>query len=239
MYGNLRMLGGSNHLLVPTNVLRVSGEIVRVESSTSSVINALYPGEIGSVITPRATWVLKGANHSGRQFNFAMGRVLGSWALPRRRLKRLAIRALHGAGPRAAPDARRGARRRRRFELVYTILDGSFGDEAWRASSAGRRKVRVRENPSKGASQCVVLSNGGKPCDTSDIPNLPTSLSVWERALGVWNPHPILPGGHEEMHCARAVRILSNLKGVPAVMLLPCARKLCASLFTCPMDRRF
>ena len=54
MYGNLRMLGGSNHLLVPTNVLRVSGEIVRVESSTSSVINALYPGEISSVITPRA-----------------------------------------------------------------------------------------------------------------------------------------------------------------------------------------
>ena len=45
------------------------------------------------------------------------------------------------------------------------------------------------------------LSNGGKSCDASDIPNLPASLSVWERALGVWNPHPILPGGHEEMHC--------------------------------------
>ena len=203
MYGNLRMLGGSNHLLVPTNVLRVSGEIVRVESSTSSVINALYPGEISSVITPRATQVLRDSNHTGRQFNFAMGRVLGSWALPPPAFERgeepfvrytvpaLELRRML-AEARAEGDA---------FELVYTILDGPFGDEAWRASSVGRRRVRIREDPSKGEAHCVVLSNGGKPCDASDIPNLPVSLKLWERALGVWNPHPILPGGHEEMHC--------------------------------------
>ena len=203
MYGNLRMLGGSNHLLVPTNLLRWSGEIVRVESSTSSVINALYPGEISSVITPRATQVLRDANHTGRQFNFAMGRVLGSWALPPPAFERgeepfvrytvpaLELRRML-AEARAEGDA---------FELVYTILDGPFGDEAWRASSVGRRRVRIREDPSKGEAHCVVLSNGGKPCHASDIPNLPTSLKLWERALGVWNPHPILPGGHEEMHC--------------------------------------
>ena len=203
MYGNLRMLGGSNHLLIPTNLLRASGEIVRVESSTSSVINALYPGEISSVITPRATQVLRDANHTGRQFNFAMGRVLGSWALPPPAFERGEEPFVRYTVPtlelrRMLAEARAGGDA---FELVYTILDGSFGDEAWRASSVGRRRVRIREDPSKGERQCTVLSQGDRPCDDSDIPNLPTSLKLWERALGVWNPHPILPGEHEEMHC--------------------------------------
>ena len=28
------------------------------------------------------------------------------------------------------------------------------------------------------------------------------ALRPLERALGVWNPHPILPAMREEMHCA-------------------------------------
>ena len=44
MYANLRALGGSNHLLLPMNLLQLSGPIVRVESSTSTTLNALYPG---------------------------------------------------------------------------------------------------------------------------------------------------------------------------------------------------
>lgn len=38
MYGNLRMQGGSNHFLAPTNLLRFSGPIVRVERSSSDVV---------------------------------------------------------------------------------------------------------------------------------------------------------------------------------------------------------
>ena len=108
MYSNLRMQGGSNHLLLPTALLHdahkralfsavadrhyhgwsailagaFDGGLVRIENSTSSCINALYPGEISTVHSERARKMLRDAGHSGRQFNPAMGRVLGSWVLP-------------------------------------------------------------------------------------------------------------------------------------------------------------
>ena len=87
------------------------------------------------------------------------------------------------------------------FELVYTILDGPYGDEAWRANSKGIRRVRVAEAPAKSTAKCVLLSHGGAPCTDDDLPRLPNALSWWERALGVWNPHPIVPAMGEEMHC--------------------------------------
>ena len=45
MYSNLRVVGGSNHLLLPTNLLGLSGGLVRIEACTSPTINALYPGD--------------------------------------------------------------------------------------------------------------------------------------------------------------------------------------------------
>jgi len=92
MYSNLRMQSGSNHLFLPTALLqRWCGKssadwcafappagIVRVESSTSVYINSLYPGEITSVHSKRARRMLMRAGHSARQFNPAMGIVLGS-----------------------------------------------------------------------------------------------------------------------------------------------------------------
>lgn len=201
MYGNLRLVaGGSNHYVLPMNLLRLSGPIVRIESCTSRTLNALYPGEISSVIGDRATAILQHSNHSGRQFNFAMGRVLGSWALPtpskgvaftRYTVPALEVRRMLGEA-RAAGDS---------FELVYTLLDGHSGDETWRASSKGTRRVRIAEDPTKGSARCTVLSEGGAPCLPSDLPLLPSALTWWERGLGVFNPNPIVPGMADEMHC--------------------------------------
>jgi hypothetical protein len=240
MYSNLRVLGGSNHLLLPTDLLRLTGELVRVEACTSPTLNALYPGEFSSVFAPRASALLRAANHSGRQFNFAMGRVLGAWALPpssgvdgaafvRYTVPALQLRRMLAA----ARDAEE------RFEIVYTVLDGGGGDEAWRASSAGVRRVRVREGLREGLreeyehvtpwvggrgadapralaegrrSECVVatatasaggpgLFLEGKACAPDELARMP-ALRPWELALGVWNPHPILPEMGDEMHCA-------------------------------------
>ena len=54
MYSNLRVAGGSNHLLLPTNLLRLTGAVVRVEACSSAAVNALYPGDsFLSALSPR------------------------------------------------------------------------------------------------------------------------------------------------------------------------------------------
>lgn len=77
MYSNLRMQGGSNHILSPTALLHkwfgsisasrsvFGGGIVRIEESDSQTINRLYPGEITSTHSVRARELLVGAGHSG------------------------------------------------------------------------------------------------------------------------------------------------------------------------------
>ena len=152
------MLGGSNHLLLPTNLLGLSGPLVRVEACTSPTLNALYPGDFSSVFAPRATALLRAANHSGRQFNFAMGRVLGAWALPPPSdadpFVRYTVPAVQLR--RMLTEAREAAEA---FELEYTVLDGDAGDEAWRAASTGVRRVRLREDPRSKLSACAVASS--------------------------------------------------------------------------------
>ena len=158
MYSNLRVLGGSNHLLLPTNLLGLSGPLVRVEACTSPTLNALYPGDFSSVFAPRATALLRAANHSGRQFNFAMGRVLGAWALPPPSdadpFVRYTVPAVQLR--RMLTEAREAAEA---FELEYTVLDGDAGDEEWRAASTGVRRVRLREDPRRKLSACAVASS--------------------------------------------------------------------------------
>jgi len=158
MYSNLRVLGGSNHLLLPTNLLGLSGPLVRVEACTSPTLNALYPGDFSSVFAPRATALLRAANHSGRQFNFAMGRVLGAWALPPPSdadpFVRYTVPAVQLR--RMLAEAREAAEA---FELEYTVLDGDAGDEEWRAASTGVRRVLLREDPRRKLSACTVTSD--------------------------------------------------------------------------------
>ena len=192
MYSNLRVVGGSNHLLLPMNLLRLSGATVRIEASTSAQLNSIHPGEISSVISPRARNVLTLSGHSGRQFNWGMGRVLGAWALPNPtgpfvrytvpsvQLRRMLEEAREAAEP---------------FELEYTVLDNALGDEAWRIGSKGVHRVRVSLNG------CVVLLRDlfDRMCGEDELANVP--LTMWERTLGAWNPYPIVEGMSEEMHC--------------------------------------
>ena len=194
MYSNLRTLGGGNHYFLPTNLLRLSGGVVRVEACNSTSLNALYPGEISSAFHPRAAEALKASGHSGRQWNWGMGRVLGAWALPppppgapfvRYTVPSLQLRRMLEE-VRASGEA---------FALEYTELDGAFGDEQWRIGSAGARRVRVSSERG-----CVVLSEeGAPPCGDDALANRP--LRPWERALGAWSPHPIVEDMAEEMHC--------------------------------------
>ena len=89
MYSNLRLHGGSNHLLVPTGLLgtlwpRVADAfaVVRIENSTSSWINSIYPGELTASIAPDEVELLRSVGQSGRMFNGAKARILGPHLAP-------------------------------------------------------------------------------------------------------------------------------------------------------------
>lgn len=83
MFANLKVYAGSNHLLgIPTGVLlRIDpdnvGQIVRVEASTSRVINTVHPNEASTLHSSRLTNWLRTAGHSGRQFAPYVARSIG------------------------------------------------------------------------------------------------------------------------------------------------------------------
>ena len=102
MFANMRLHGGTNHLLgVPTGLLQsfwyqdsnsgmknstgevgvlqdwFGGGIVRVEYTNSDYLNRLYPGEITTLLDPELRYHLQSSGHVGRQFNPKARRVLG------------------------------------------------------------------------------------------------------------------------------------------------------------------
>ena len=225
MFSNLRLHGGSNHLLFPTSLLHkwyassspssdFAGGVVRIESSTSTLINSIHPAELTTRLAPKAKSYLHQAGHTGRHFNSAVAQVVGPFAvapnpfstgkgpfvrytLPAHELRRL----LHRARATNEP-----------FELTYTRLDGAHGDEEWRANSGGTR-VTLHED-GKGGVRCysstvlgssTALLKGGVPCAKDELVLLPPP-SVLEHPLNIlglgqsYNSFPVVePVG--ELHC--------------------------------------
>jgi hypothetical protein len=220
------MQAGSNHLLFPTALLHdarkraffstlasssvlssaFDGGLVRIEKSTSARINGLYPGEISSVHSTRARQMLQEAGHSGRQFNPAMGRVLGAWVLPlidgSKPWTRYTVPALEFR--RMLSEARHA---NQSFQLVYSrgFQPGkhlhSVTDEFWRTSqlTAGERpwedggrdghnfdvfKISVDE---EGHESCVSFGRQGvegeESCSAAEVEHL-RDLTLIERMFG-------------------------------------------------------
>ena len=144
-FASLRMHGGSNHLLMPTGLLQqaaspgaeLGGGVVRVESCTSDFINALYPGESTANLSPRLRAMLTESGHIGRQFapsvRIALGAAIRKYMPPNGdpfvpftttayELRRILA---HARGNNES------------FEIQYTRLAESLGDETWRANGTG------------------------------------------------------------------------------------------------------
>lgn len=78
MYGNVKMWGGSNHLLVPTNVLTEAlaphlARVVRVEHTDSALFATLSPADSSEMMRPHARALLRGAGTSARYYARARG----------------------------------------------------------------------------------------------------------------------------------------------------------------------
>lgn len=233
MYSNLRQQGGSNHLLpVPMSLLQArryrgpsvggdafGGGIVRIEHHNSTHMGGLCPAETSTQLTDAAIALLQQTGHSGRVFNPAFAMNIGPHALPPRPdtpFVRYTLPAYELR--RQLRDARRKAEP---FELTYTRLPGTVGDELWRVHARGRTiKLVVSSDRDWMGDACIVLDEGPSdtggtedPCQKDDIalaardPGVEGSgsaLSPWEHLLSglqSWNPQPILWEEQTEIHC--------------------------------------
>ena len=98
-----------------------------------------------------------------------------------------------------------------KFIMTLTMETGGLaGDDGAINAEASRRAfqplgLELAEEFARGVAECVVVSAEGRPsgaaCEDGELARLPP-LRAWERVWGVWNPHPILPGLSEEMHCS-------------------------------------
>ena len=197
-FASLRMHGGSNHLLMPTGLLtqaaspgaELGGGVVRVESCTSDFINALYPGESTSNLSPRLRVMLTESGHIGRQFAPSVRIALGA-----------AIRKFMPAnGDPFVPFTTTDYELRRilaqargnseSFEIQYTRLAESLGDETWRANGTG---VTFLYEAKPGWSQChrITASGAAKFGDQSADTRLKAPCTQEELALQERPP----PGG--------------------------------------------
>lgn len=208
MYANLRLHGGSNHILgVPTGLLQhwfenatssvFQGGIVRIESSTLSSLNEIYPGDYTMQMTERSRRFMLAAGHSSRNFNPMLTAVTSSeapwneetpfvqYTMPAHELRRILQVARE--------------ENNESFTLHYTQLFGS-GDEKWRATAPGH-SVRLEEIVDRTGDRhikCRVV--GGGACESSvDIP-LWGPLPFWARKLLLFEPYPIIPGDFK-LHC--------------------------------------
>lgn len=204
MYANLRLHGGSNHITgIPTSLLQqwfekspssaFHGGIIRIESSTSNLLNEIYPSEYSLQMSDRSRQMMQHGGHSSRNFNPMLTVCTSSeapwdpqtspfvkYTIPAHEFRRI----LHWLRQ----------NEERKYEIVYTQLEGR-GNEEWRATAKGRT-VRLAEGPGS-TLKCTVRGEGS--CTPDDIPNL-SVLPLWARKLMLFEPYPIIPGDYQ-LHC--------------------------------------
>ena len=189
MFANVRLVQGlsNNALGIPTGILQAwladspaswtfGGGVVRVEWTNSEFLNALYPGEITSLLDPHTRALLRIGGHATRQFNPKARRVLGqhirrkmprwedSSQLPyvRYTVPALELRRMLAEARRAASATNTT------FDLTYTRLGAYRANEdnddvdveIWRASGRGVT-VRLSRDDGRGDFRCMSRDESG------------------------------------------------------------------------------
>ncbi|KAI2507835.1 hypothetical protein MHU86_6615 [Fragilaria crotonensis] len=226
MFANLKVHGGSNHFFLPTGLLFhyygnddsnpsdhlvFGGGVVRVEHGTTSPwLRNMYPADMTAILQPQGlvTRLLERiGNPAPSFFNPGANRILGGiapiktesepwyrYTVPALELKRL---------------LREAKRYDRDFELTYSQLPGTRGDEVWRATAVKRFfEVVVRDGQ---VTKCTVtnvvhstttLNTGSNnhnqttdpvPCAPTDLPMLPdNAVPYLIQKLSMHHAYPIV-----------------------------------------------
>lgn len=201
MFSQLRLHGGSNHLLLPTGLLQrrlveaepanaLAGGIVRIESTDLHWVH----GALAEHLSPHTLALLRAASFDGAFFpvSKASKRRLDQAGGPIPRPLRF---TLHSLGLRRL--LAEAAARNDSFTLTYTRLQAAEGDEAWRRHAKGARHTLVGD--AVGRLRC-------RSCDARELALLaPPSAWHWASALTFLlapQPNPIVADDDVgEMHC--------------------------------------
>ena len=180
MFSNLRMHGGSNHLLLPTGLLHrllhdeasapswlsplldvrtaFSGGIVRVESTDLRSLNAMYPGDVSGGFSGRALRRIAAAGRppwlfvpmAGRTAGIDPGPPFSPKPSPLGQNVPYTLRALELR--RILAEARAAGEA---FTLSYSHLPGAEGDEAWRRDARANDRLVVLLEDGRGGRVCT------------------------------------------------------------------------------------
>ena len=223
MFANVRLVqGASNHVLgVPTGLLQArtngvfGGGVVRVEATSSDYLNALYPGEITTLLAPQTRDLLRVIGHTARQFNPKARRVLGEQI--RARMPRW--RAASGTpfvrtrARRTAAAARGGTPRRRRDQLTFDLTHTRLRPAPKRTRrGAHARGVTVRAvhddgrgNGERLARRCrrsrwATTLRGWNACSLTELALAPEPAAIALKLM-LFYPYAILPEAPGELVC--------------------------------------
>jgi hypothetical protein len=188
MFGNLKVHGGSNHLLLPTGLLQqwfattttaLGGGVVRIEHTDSLFLQQLYPGEFP--LDAALVEGLQNAGHVGREFGPKARRILGAEIRSR-------MPVVNPLVPYTIPflELRRMLQEAPRpFSISYTYL-GIQGDERWRRSK-GHYTVQWELDETPSATKGVCL---GGDCDEAMDPTIPPPW--WALKWMLFASYPVL-----------------------------------------------
>jgi len=209
-FSNLRIHGGSNHILFPTGLLHqwsvgeFAGGVVRVDNTNSSFLRTLYPHEVSHNIKPRARAWMQAAGHSGREWIPLDSRTavpyepfsdMGKahepnflpYTVPALELRRMLL------------DARS---RKEAFSLTYSRLpipESGRLDSLNSLTLVGEQVHFMMD--ACGTVMCVKqVGSVSEPCAPDELALLPAP-SWWVRKTHVGYPIPLI-GDSQEVPCA-------------------------------------
>ncbi|KAL3917176.1 MAG: hypothetical protein SGILL_004836 [Bacillariaceae sp.] len=208
MFSNLKIHGGSNHLIMPTGLLfrwfRDAGDAhpygggeIRIESTTSNWLQTIYPNDLTHVLEPTdlvADLLEEGVGaRKPNFFNAGANRVLGlrekGWVPPPPdgQFIKYSVPSLEWKRLLTEAFVKDGS-----FSVVYSHLPGTGGDELWRAGAYERKVWLVVKS---GFIRSCRVQNGNSAWKAKcSVTDLPYNLEVpwWAHKVGLFHGYPIL-----------------------------------------------
>jgi hypothetical protein len=212
MFANLKVHGGSNHLFLPTGLLfhwfgagsagstndshPFGGGVIRIENTTSQWLRTVYPADLthflmpenvvdvlASIGSPSPVYFNPGANRNLGLLN-AVPDKFYRYTVPALEFKRL----LHEA-----------KERDQTFELTYSKLPGTRGDEVWRATATEMVvSVKFQDGVVVECTNRRVLGDqrslsDPRVCEKNDLPWVSYTQTVpWIlRRISMYHAYPI------------------------------------------------